>query len=536
MKKRSWIRGQYYFGDSEMESSLADAETDTKALLPHPQENTRRPKFWKSFLGIKDKMLDVGLANTEESSISEYEYIANPRRQRSRLLFWRRTHMLLKEVPSMDSSLSSLSNFHSKALPLLEHHNMAFNVSHKSVLSSKAKVSYNHKGSIAQFSPRLRRGAQDSATSLTRLTRRREELWLLLAPSSGSLQPASPNRPPMALSSCSPPDLTRWKWQPLEVKKPEVESSTPLLGLNSSVVAKSALSQRRIDNLKAESILMTFPTWDNYKVQDLQAHPMLASYENSKQVNGSPKRANHVAPLSRQRSLSSVAADAIANGESTSDAWSPERPYQPLLEESPSHPRSPLVALLPENWSPNWAAFSAPVLTAPPTANVKMVRSEPPRYHRKPERNLSIAIPAEARPVPHAACRVDIERGEMDPNWHNRLVYVEEINPYHVHGALPIQYLSSNSVDGSKGGLLTGRNLFSFPAKPIVSSEATGSADSVEGLVSVDSLATSCSDSHDHSTIAAVRVMSYRYMQHLNFLHTIVAQEGNEAKLLKYLN
>jgi hypothetical protein len=256
MRKPLWIRGQYYFGDSELESRSADAETDTKALLPHPKENNRRPKFWKSFLGIKDKMLDVGLSKTEESSISENEFVSNPRRRRSRILFWRRTHMLLKEVPSMDSSLSSFSNFHSQAyfpMPSLEYHNMAFTVSHKSVSSNNSKVSYYHKGSSQQFSPQLRRGAQGRATNVKRLTRRREELWILLAPSPGSLQSSSPKGPATAHLSCSPPDLKRWKWQPLDVNKPEVGNSTH------SVAADPSFSPLLIDSLTAEAILTAFP-------------------------------------------------------------------------------------------------------------------------------------------------------------------------------------------------------------------------------------------------------------------------------------
>jgi hypothetical protein len=171
-----------------------------------------------------------------------------------------------------------------------------------------------------------------------------------------------------------------------------------------------------------------------------------------------------------------------------------------------SHPLSPL---LPENWSPNWAALSTPILTSPPTPNVEKARSQPPRYRRKPEAKLTIAIPSEALPAPHVnahiPCSIDTEHGKMAPNSHNRCICVEEINPDYVHGALPIQYISSNSVNGSERGQSIGRlpKPLSFPpVNPIVSSDATDGADSVEGLVSLDSLSASCSDSHDHATIA----------------------------------
>jgi hypothetical protein len=539
MGKGSWIRGQYYFGESEMTSSLADAETDTEALLPHPKENTRRPKFWKSFFGIKDKFLDVALAKTEESSFSEDEYILNPRRRRRRLLFWRRTHMLLKEVPSMDSSLSSFSNFHSKGYlptPSLEYHNVALTVSQKSVSSINSKV-YYRKGSIPQFSPRLGRGDQGSATQIAKLSRRREELWLLLAPVPRALQSASPNGPATALVSGSPPDVTRWKWQPLDLKKPEVGPSKPLLGVD-TLVSADPFSSLRIDHLKSHTNMTNLPSSDS-KVQALQVYPKWSPFEVADQAYSSPKRANSASPLSRQSSQP-VLDETTASGDNTSDNWSP---HQSLLKCPPSHALvSPLMPLLPENWSPNWAALGAPVLSSPAMPNVAMARSEPQRYHRTPVKRLSNAVPSPVLQAPQidvtacAPCRVDIDRSEMDPNCQNQYGCVEEISPYTFYGALPIQDTSSNSVNGSERGILTERlaKLFSFPAKHISSSVV--SADSVEGRVSLDSLSASCSDSHDHASIAVARVTSYRYLQHLNFLHAIVAKEGNEAKLLKYLN
>ena len=273
------------------------------------------------------------------------------------------------------------------------------------------------------------------------------------------------------------------------------------------------------------------------KVQILQVHPKWSPVEVSEEVYCSLKRVNSTSPLSRQSSQP-VLDDTTASGDTTSDNWSPR---QSLLKCSPSHALvSPLTPLLPENWSPNWAALAAPVLSSPTIPNVEMPRSEPPRYNRMPEKRSSNAIPSEILKAPqidvtaYAPRRIDIDRSEMDPNWQNQIGCVEEINPYPVHGALPMQDTSSNSVNGSERGILTERlaKLFSFPAKHIISSVV--SADSVEGLVSLDSLSASCSD--DPATIAVARVTSYRYLQHLNFLNSIVAKEGNEAKLLKYLN
>ncbi|KAI2514221.1 hypothetical protein MHU86_114 [Fragilaria crotonensis] len=125
--------------------------------------------------------------------------------------------------------------------------------------------------------------------------------------------------------------------------------------------------------------------------------------------------------------------------------------------------------------------------------------------------------------------RVEFGTSKRDPNLPDHSVYLEQIDPKSKSATIPREKIrtSNDENSGSGAALANPQKSFSRLASSGMSSAVRRG--SVDGLVSLDSQATSRWDPDGIATSAATPVASNRYAQHLGFLQTLV----QEAKLSK---
>jgi hypothetical protein len=512
--------------------TVANAETDSKTLLPH-HHHTRHRQGWHPFLPFKSKKFpDVVINDTQESSFSAEDQNATPR-SRWRVLFcWKKP--MIKYVPSMDSSLSSFPVIQGKRFPPLPSVEYGTSLKSESTSPSKTPFPAQSKDKVLQFSPDEKsRGHQlqhlhdwSPATSPKRysgLAQPREDVSHLLQPSPGAIQPFLPKGKDREFPSQSsrdapgrksPPEGRDWEFA---VRKSSLRPSSQPRAYYPEFTQTPKTGDHHVPALQV------LPFWSPIKVSTAQGAPPKCIKVVSAIERQQPQPVLNVSPVDQKgKNYWSPELDRD---------WSPERPRPLSPERSPRDPpESPAKRPLLEDWSPNmdWATSAQTALTTLSKTNTDWMTPSNPWFDDIPSQD-----PSQDSWAPQVIrkacsnCHVEIDPRELDPNQHDHTKGIEEIDPYRGLSIVPSRKIRAKPAKKTITGGRTERagRLFSACTRPVVSPEDISLEGSLEGLVSLDSLVASYWGPEKRGTGPATPLTSNRYAEHLDFLQTRVTDK-----------
>lgn len=520
MGKRLGMHGQYYVCDSVMSTSLADSETDSKALLQHYHHHGRRRKGWKPYFRLKSKSFaDVVLAETEESSTSAQAREATSLRRWPLFFCWR----VQKDVPSVDSSLSSYPTIRatsfSPPLPLVEYESTEATVSHCSISTaiSKATIPSQSKDTALLFSSDEKCWGHHVQL---------EEDWGPAVPR--TIADFSPEKLPHALDRLLP-------------SEPALAFSSPSSSDTSGLESPSDATEEELDS----SVL--FHNGPSSDISDLEILPTESSqaknsgkhliatnglqplfpFNASTRIDTPLIRAKVLNTHSRHQSESAISVAALKKF----DYRPPAKSYQLPSRQVPRETVDPvLTRKAVDNRAHNYDVPLGATATNPvkETCFPSLLPGHASGWsNRQQYQESHVEQDAEEATLNH---RFDRAPGHCDANPPDHKVYLEKSDSRSLRALTPRDKIRTSLVEKSGRDVPMARPEKSFSRFVSTGVSSTASRGSVDGLVSLDSQAVSHWDPDNIATTAATPVASNRYAQHLGFLQTLV----KEAKLSNY--
>lgn len=520
------MHGQYYVCESVMSTSLAESETDTKALLKHHHHEGQRRKGWKSYFRLKSKSFaDVALAETEESSTSAKAHDAKS--PRWPLLFcWR----MSKDTPSADSSISSFPTIRapsfSPPLPSVEYESVDTSISYSTITTaiSKAACPVQSKETALPLSQDEKcwghhvQLLEDWGPAVPRASVEHAQQKQAHAPDR-----TVANIPAFAFSSPSSSDTSGWE-SPLEAMEVDLDSSLHFLVESSADAIDPEISPIELSQSKNVLTSTALNTGANsIATQRLQPLP---PFNAATRLDTPLTRSKVLHTHSRNHSepVLSVAAMTQMNF-----AYRPSTRTRPL--PTGRIPRASMQSPLiyeaadreTESSVPPGAAFnildkddSVPSLGSEPITDW----CAPPTFWYNGHQSQSSQAEQIAK---ESTLNPRVEFGfKYDPNLTEKSAYLEQIDHRSLSVSIPHDKKRTNNVDNCGSGTAMANPKKSVSRSASNGMSFTARSSSVGGLVSLDSQETSNWDPDDIATAAATPVASNRYAQHLGFLQTLV--------------